>query len=50
VRLVAAELMKLFNNTFEKIDIQQLKQLSGDALKYVVISPKIGEMPLPAAA
>ena len=50
VRLVAAELMKLYNDTYQKADIKQLKQLSGDALKYVVIKPKIGEMPLFKAA
>lgn len=38
VRLVAAELMKLFNGTYEKVNMQNLKQLSGDALKYLDIS------------
>ena len=50
VRLVAAELMKLFKGKYKKIDKQQLKQLSGDALKYVVINPDIEGNPLFNAA
>jgi DNA (cytosine-5)-methyltransferase 1 len=50
VRLVAAELMKLFSGAYERTDVQQLKPLSGDALKYVMLSPEIGEIPLPFAA
>jgi hypothetical protein len=50
VRLVAAELKKLFTGAYEKTDVQLLKPLSGDALKYVLLRPEIGDVPLPFAA
>ncbi|MDP4117164.1 MAG: DNA cytosine methyltransferase [Bacteroidota bacterium] len=51
VRLVAEELMKLFNGAYEKTEIQDLKQLSGDVLKYIVVKPeKTGQEILPAVA
>jgi DNA (cytosine-5)-methyltransferase 1 len=50
-RHVAAELIKLFNGTYEKADLKNLSQLSGDVLKYVVINPNdTRETVLPIAA
>jgi DNA (cytosine-5)-methyltransferase 1 len=48
VRPVARELMKLFDGSYKKISIQNLKQLSGDALKYLSHIREAERLPLVA--
>lgn len=43
VKLVARELLKLFNGNYEKANKETLKSLSGDALKYFNIEEKENE-------
>ncbi len=50
VQLVARELMKLFKGDYKKADAKDLKQLSGDALRYLTISSEIEQMPLHTAS
>jgi hypothetical protein len=49
-RAVALELMKLFKGEYSKAQAHELRALSDDALKYVIIDQEVAQLPFAAAA
>lgn len=47
VRAVARELMKVFNNSYKKVEEDDLKPLSGNVLNYVNLEVEREQLPLP---